>query len=159
MFLTQKSTTFTGWMEKERKWKNPSKCVYHHLNGNIKYIRKCIWMKFWINSLIPKIAYFLWMVVLKIINTNDVMKRKWLSFPNRYTLCMKDEETYSHLFLHYDYFFELWEEVNRRIKHHWVRPYSLDETIEQWIVRSQKSKIIWALFHPSMLDIMKIKEW
>ncbi|KAJ9698203.1 hypothetical protein PVL29_007338 [Vitis rotundifolia] len=85
---------------------------------------KLVW-----NSQVPfKVKSFVWLVVHKKVNTNDMLQLrrpyKALS-PDICMMCMKHGETVDHLFLHWSLTMGLWHKLFQLTKTDWVLPRSI----------------------------------
>ena len=96
-----------------------------HCSGSpLVFPTKFVW-----NSQVPfKVKFFVWLVVHKKVNTNDLLqlKRPYKALnPDICKLCMKKAESTGHLFLHCSLTMGLWHKLFQLAKTDWVSPRSI----------------------------------
>lgn len=102
-------------------------------------------------------------MVLNRANTNDLLQiirpHKALS-PNVCALCFKDEETYSHLFLHCSVARKMWLRLMAFSGECWVAPKGMDELLRiSWVGfgwKKDKFMEVCALFY-SLMFVVRVE--
>lgn len=57
--------------------------------------------KVWSTKAPPRVSFFVWLAFLGKIMTSDNIRRRGMILVDRCTMCKADNETISHLFIHY----------------------------------------------------------
>lgn len=108
------------------------------------------WKKVWNPQLIPKINFFWWASIHGKILTIDNLFKRGFQFPNWCTLCNSEEETISHLFIHYQYSTQVWQNVLQKLNIHWVFYSNIHQFVLNWRCPSKHPLIkkLWQLIPP-----------
>lgn len=66
------------------------------------------WAKAWYPGFTPQINIFLWILLQNNILTIDNLRKRGFCFPNFFYLCLNNEESTNHIFLHCPYTTSIW---------------------------------------------------
>lgn len=69
------------------------------------------WKRIWQPQLIPKIAFFLWLVIKERMLIINNLRKRGMILVNRCSLYFHEEEDISHLLIHYDYAQDIWRRL------------------------------------------------
>lgn len=83
-----------------------------------------IWRKIWKSKLIPKVAFFIWLVVKNKVLTMNTLMRRGFVMANRCNLCFQKEEDINHILIHCDYTMQIWDRLWREGKILFQKPHT-----------------------------------
>ena len=104
----------------------------------------------WKISIPSKVRVFCWLLILKKLNTQDILQKRqpFLSVsPSWCVMCKQDSESINHLFLHCPLVYRVWIAVIQKFKVSWVLPQDVNQLIEGpfMVGREKKTKLMWSL--------------
>ena len=104
----------------------------------------------WKISIPNKVRVFCWLLILKKLNTQDLLQKRqpYLSIsPSWCVVCKKDCESINHLFLHCPMVYRVWIAVIQKFKVSWVLPQDVNQLIEEafMVGRDKRTKLLWSL--------------
>ncbi|KAL4179299.1 hypothetical protein AMTRI_Chr13g119350 [Amborella trichopoda] len=73
----------------------------------------------------PRTQLFQWLATLGRPLTIDNLQKRGFQFPNRCIMCLKEEETISHMLLHCDFTYSIWSQLIQLFSLSWVLPPSI----------------------------------
>lgn len=99
-------------------------------NYNVKYairmlqagnviLDQGLWIQVWDKHLIPKIAFFRWILAHEKLLTWDKLQQRGFIGPNRYTLCKKESETNIHIFVKSEFVRQCWQKLTQSLSEEW----------------------------------------
>ena len=93
----------------------------------------------------PKIGFFAWEVVWGKVLMLDQLKRRGMTFANRFFLCEEDEESIDHLLIHCKSAKMLWNLFLLIVRVSWVFSRSILHTLLAWqgVTVGKKHKKLW----------------
>lgn len=86
----------------------------------------------WIPIIPSKISSFMWNTFLDKILIISYLRNKGQNLANRYILCINEEESVNHLFIHCSMAKGIWHFFISHLQITWVFPKSFDELISGW---------------------------
>lgn len=89
----------------------------------------------WILGIPTKISFFIWMAVLDKIITLDHLQRRWWNLANRCVLCLREEESVDHLFVHCALPHRVWGSFLSPLNISWSFPSHFYDLIAKWWIR------------------------
>ena len=95
------------------------------------------WKIIWKSKAHPRVAFSLWMAVLKNILTMDNLRKKNIIVMKWYCMCKKSGKSINHLLLHCEVAIEVWNMVCQLFGVMWVMPGRMKECLGSW--RGQRS--------------------
>ena len=104
----------------------------------------------WKISIPNKVRVFSLLLVLKKLNTQDLLQRRqpFLSIsPGWCVMCKNENESVDHLFLHCTTAQRVWTYVLQKFKVSWVLPYEVTQLIEGdfTMQRDKRIKLLWSI--------------
>lgn len=86
----------------------------------------------WFPKMPSKASFLIWLVLLDKVLTVDKLQARGWHLVNRCSLCLSNEETASHLFLHCEVAHKVWCYFRSRFNQPWVKPKSMDGLLFAW---------------------------
>ena len=117
-------------------------CLFYHVlssKAGVLFTWKCIWKP----KVPPRVAFFIWTVVLGRILTANNLRRRNIILVDWCCLCKEDGETIDHLFLHCKVARELWNFVFNLFGMSWVMPRKVVELLSCWQGSLGHHREIW----------------
>ena len=104
----------------------------------------------WKISIPSKLRVFGWLLILKKLNTQDLLqKRQPLLYvsPSWCVMCKKGSETVNHLFLHCSVAQKVWTNILQKFTISWVLPQDINHLIlgDFMFGRDRRTKLLWSL--------------
>lgn len=99
-----------------------------------------LWIQVWDKHLIPKIAFFRWILAHEKLPTSDKLQKRGFIGPNRCTLCKKESETNIHVFVKCEFARKCWQKLTQTLSEEWREDRTIQETIVSWGNRGQNKK-------------------
>jgi hypothetical protein len=90
------------------------------------------WKIIWKSKVPPRVAFSLWMAVLKNILTMDNLHKKNIIVMKWYCMCKKSGESINNLLLHCEVAIEVWNMVCQLFGVTWVMPGRMKECLGSW---------------------------
>eukprot|EP00253_Pinus_taeda_P022180 PITA_22180 len=116
------------------------------------------WRIIWKSEAIPKIKFFIWLLLKGKVLTAENLKKRGIIGPSRCPNCCSAEETIQHLFLDCPFAKRCWIKLSSLGNINWQPQQSISETILEWRKncpwrdkRSKIVKIIWAIIPHNLL--------
>lgn len=102
----------------------------------------------WKSKVPSKVAFFMWVLFHGKPPTQDLLQARGITFVNRCSLCLQEDESCDHLFLHCEYSFRVWGRCLQRFNRHWVHHSSIHSLIWEWSQAngpglSQRGRELW----------------
>ncbi|CAN1336360.1 hypothetical protein LINPERPRIM_LOCUS37107 [Linum perenne] len=117
-------TSSTMFSEKSMK----AQLSFEKFPGMDEVPSSTIWSK-----VVPlKIQGFMWLCFLGRISTLDVLKARGFQLPNRCSLCLRHEESVSHIFLHCSFVSPIWSRISSRLSIFGPMPATVADWISGW---------------------------
>ncbi|CAN1749960.1 hypothetical protein LINPERHAP1_LOCUS3888 [Linum perenne] len=90
------------------------------------------WSTIWSKVVPVKIQCFMWLAYHGRISTHDVLQAKGFQFPNRCSLCLSQEESVSHIFIHCPFVGPIWSKISSRLSIFGPMPAKIADLISGW---------------------------
>lgn len=90
------------------------------------------WAKAWFPGLTPKINIFLWILLQNNILTIDNLRKRDFYLPNRCYLCLNNEESVNHMFIHCPFVLPIWGMFFQMWGLNWVFPQDIQDYFKSW---------------------------
>lgn len=99
-----------------------------------------LWLQVWDKQLIPNISFFWWTLSHgKLLNQDKLQHRGFIG-PNICTLCKKENETNTHIFVKCDFIRKCWHKLTQALNYKWEEGSTIQETITSQGNRSKRKK-------------------
>eukprot|EP00268_Persea_americana_P013258 TRINITY_DN15784_c0_g2_i1.p1 TRINITY_DN15784_c0_g2~~TRINITY_DN15784_c0_g2_i1.p1 ORF type:complete len:214 (-),score=16.90 TRINITY_DN15784_c0_g2_i1:200-841(-) len=105
------------------------------------------WKSFWDPSVPSRVLVFCGVAKKHKVLTIDKLRRRNQVIVNGCPMCLKDEETVHHLFIHCQFACKVWYFVLQCFDVNWVMPMNVEELFLQWCFgrKGVRGKILWKL--------------
>lgn len=113
-----------------KKGKFTTKSLYNEIGGFSS--RSFPLSGIWIPGIPSKVAFFMWTVFLDKVLTLDHLQSRGWNLPNRCIMCLKEEESVDHLFLHCDMAHMVWSFFLSHLCISWSFPFSFSDFVQGW---------------------------
>eukprot|EP00253_Pinus_taeda_P027333 PITA_27333 len=90
------------------------------------------WKIVWRSEALPKIIFFIWLLLKGKILTAENLKKRGINGPSRCPNCCKAEETMHHLFVEYPFAIDCWQRLSTTGSLAWNSQQSIADTIHIW---------------------------
>ena len=104
----------------------------------------------WKISIPNKVGVFSWLLILKKLNTQDLLQNRQLFLfvsPSWCAICRNESESVNNLFLHCSLAQRVWTNILQKFKVSWVFPQDVNQLIEGDFMthRDKRTKLLWSL--------------
>ena len=99
------------------------------------------------SSDLSRVLAFVWLALQNKILTMDNLRRRKMLIVNACPLCLANEESVDHLFLHCKQTKAIWLAILKEFNCSWFIPLSFPDMFHQWAcpISTSKGKIMWRL--------------
>lgn len=110
------------------------------------------WKAIWNHMMPLKVQFFLWTTALGKISTIDILSHKGMYLTNICLLCYKDEESISHLLIHYPFVSDVWNALLRDFGMNWIASPDVNSFLASWRSSAfiSKGKMLWSMVSASI---------
>ena len=126
------------------------KSLFKHLIDRPTYFPFNYQHFIWKISIPNKVRVFSWLLVLKKLNTRDLLQKRqpfWSASPSWCVLCRSESEMVNHLFLQCSIAQRVWMYILQKFNVSWVLPQDVNHLIEGdfMVGRDKRTKLLWSL--------------